>query len=147
MGPFRFLACPELTAESGHNISGNYGILDQIAAPKWIQSEILVFGGDPNKVTVGGQSAGSASALNMIYSPLASGLISGAIAESGARGPHGPETYTLATSYREKAAVEDYGVNFLVGMNVSIIAELRNVSMETLLTYYSAADTILVGTA
>lgn len=147
MGPFGFLAHPDLSTESGHNSSGNYGLLDQQAALKWVRNEIAAFGGDPNKITTGGQSAGSASSLDMMYSPLVKGQIVGAIAESGARGPHDPETYTLATSYREKAAAEAYGVSFLAEMNVSTISELRNVSTEALLTYDSASDTVLVGTA
>lgn len=147
MGPFGFLAHPDLSAESGHNSSGNYGLLDQQAALQWVRDEISAFGGDPNHITTGGQSAGSASSLDMMYSPLVSGMIVGAIAESGARGPHDPETYSLATSYREKAAAEAYGVKFLAEMNVSTIAELRNVSAEALLTYDSASDTVLVGTA
>lgn len=147
MGPFGFLAHPDLSAESGHNSSGNYGLLDQQAALQWVRSEISAFGGNPNHITTGGQSAGSASSLDMMYSPLVKDQIVGAIAESGARGPHDPETYTLATSYRQKAAAEAYGVTFLAEMNVSTIAELRNVSTEALLTYDSASDTVIVGTA
>lgn len=63
MGPFGFLAHPDLSAESGHNSSGNYGILDQIQAIDFLQDEVAAFGGDPDQITVGGQSAGSASAL------------------------------------------------------------------------------------
>lgn len=147
MGPFGFLAHPDLEVESGHNSSGNYGLLDQHAALQWVKNEISAFGGNPDKITVGGQSAGSASSLDMMYSPLTSGMIAGAIAESGARGPHDPETYTLATSYRKKAAALAYGVSFLADMNVSTIAQLRNVSTEALLTYDAAFDTVLVGTA
>lgn len=63
MGPFGFLAHPELSAESGHNASGNYGLLDQIQAITFLQEEVAAFGGNPDHITVGGQSAGSASAL------------------------------------------------------------------------------------
>lgn len=63
MGPFGFLAHPELSAESGHNASGNYGLLDQIQAITFLQEVVAAFGGNPDHITVGGQSAGSASAL------------------------------------------------------------------------------------
>ncbi|RDW87245.1 carboxylic ester hydrolase-18 [Coleophoma crateriformis] len=147
MGPFGFLAHPELSAESGHNSSGNYGLLDQIQALTFLQSEIAAFGGNPDHMTVGGQSAGSASALDMMYSPLSSGKIVGCIPESGARGPHDPETYGLATAHRSADAALAAGVEFLADMNVTSIAELRNVSMATLLTADNDMDTVLVGTA
>jgi carboxylesterase 2 len=146
MGPFGFLAHPDLSEESGHNSSGNYGLLDQIQALTFLRSEIAAFGGDPDRMTVGGQSAGSASALDMMYSPLTTGMIAGCIPESGARGVHDPETYTLATSHRDKDLAEAAGVNFLSTLNVTSIAELRNISMATLLKYNFNSDTVLVGT-
>ncbi|CRL26859.1 Acetylcholinesterase, insect [Penicillium camemberti] len=146
LGPFGFLAHPELAAESGHNSSGNYGILDQQAALHWVNENIQLFGGDPNQITVGGQSAGSASALDVMWSPLAEGLAEGIISESGARGTHDPMTGTVATSYRTKTAAEKQGVAFLKEMNVTSISQLRNVSMEALLEYDSLSDTIWEGT-
>ncbi|KAH8686084.1 prolyl oligopeptidase-like protein [Tricladium varicosporioides] len=146
MGPFGFLAHPELDAESPHNSSGNYGLLDQIQALTFVQEEIAAFGGNPDHITVGGQSAGSASALDMMYSPLSSDKIVATIAESGARGVHDPETYGLATAHRSKAAAEASGIAFLVEMNATTITELRNVSMADLLKYDSAMDSVLVGT-
>ncbi|KAL2012187.1 hypothetical protein VTN00DRAFT_4905 [Thermoascus crustaceus] len=147
LGAFGFLAHPDLSAESGHNSSGNYGILDQQFALKWVRDNIANFGGNPDQVTVGGQSAGSASALDMMYSPLSKGLINGVISESGARGPHDPITGSVATSYRTKAAAEAYGVKFLKKLNVSSIEELRNnVSTETLIDYGNGSDTIFEGT-
>ncbi|PYI09209.1 alpha/beta-hydrolase [Aspergillus sclerotiicarbonarius CBS 121057] len=77
LGPLGFLAHPALSAESPHNSSGNYGILDIISAVDWVKSEIASFGGDPNRITIGGQSSGSSCSLDMMYSPLASGLVSG----------------------------------------------------------------------
>ncbi|KAH9215642.1 prolyl oligopeptidase-like protein [Leptodontidium sp. 2 PMI_412] len=147
MGAFGFLAHPELSEESGHNSSGNYGLLDQIQALTFLRSEIAAFGGNPDKMTVGGQSAGSASALDMMYSPLTEGMIAGCIPESGARGAHDPETYTLATSHRDKDLAEAAGVDFLGTLNVTSISELRNISTDTLVQYGFDSDAVLVGTA
>ncbi|MFO7622285.1 MAG: carboxylesterase family protein [Bacteroidales bacterium] len=72
-----------MTAESPNNASGNYGILDQVAALKWIRDNIEAFGGDPGRVTIAGQSAGAMSVRALIVSPLAKGLFSGAITQSG----------------------------------------------------------------
>lgn len=85
LGVFGFLATPELSQESGHNASGNYGVLDQIAALQWVQKNIAAFGGDPGQVTIAGQSAGGASVLLLTDSPLARGLYSKAVIESRAR--------------------------------------------------------------
>jgi carboxylesterase 2 len=146
LGAFGFLAHPDLSAESGHNSSGNYGILDQQFALKWVHDNIANFGGNASQVTVGGQSAGSASALDTMWSPLTKGLVQGVIAESGARGPHDPVTGSAATSYRTKAGAEADGVDFLATLNVSSIAELRNVSADTLIQYGSISDTTFDGT-
>ncbi|GKZ35315.1 hypothetical protein AbraIFM66950_005910, partial [Aspergillus brasiliensis] len=147
LGPFGFLAHPELSAESGHNSSGNYGILDQQAALRWVHENIANFGGNASQITVGGQSAGSASALDSMWSPLNKGLVAGVISESGARGPHDPMTGSAATSHRTKAAAEAQGVEFLKELNVTSIQELRTtVSMETLLEYDSLSDTIFEDT-
>ena len=146
LGPFGYLAHPDLSAESVNNSSGNYGILDQQAALRWVKENIQHFGGNPNQVTVGSQSAGSASALDSMWSPLAKGLVQGVIAESGVRGPHDPITGSAATSYRSKAAAESQGESFVKKLNVSSIAQLRNVPMKTLLEYDSLSDTIFDGT-
>ncbi|KAI9644449.1 hypothetical protein NHQ30_006470 [Ciborinia camelliae] len=141
LGPFGFLAHPDLSSESGHNSSGNYGILDQQFALKWINENIAQFGGNASQVTVGGQSAGSASALDTMWSPLTKGLVHGVIAESGARGPRDPETGSAATSWRTKTQAEADGVAFFKTLNITTVDELRNISSATLLEYDNLSDT------
>ncbi len=84
VGIFGFFSLPELSQESGHHASGNYGLMDQVAALKWIKKNIAAFGGDPDNITIAGQSAGSMSVNCLVASPLARGLFEKAIGESGA---------------------------------------------------------------
>lgn len=133
VGILGFLATPELNEESGHNASGNYGILDQIAALKWVQENIHAFGGDPAKVTIGGQSAGGASTGIHVLSPLSDGLFRGAIPQSGWRHPRDPLLSGLAPAYRTKAKAETQGVATVKEKGASSIAEMRKLPLDVLL--------------
>src|SRR5690348_9292594 len=84
LGVFGFFAHPELAKESEHHAAGNYGLLDQVAALQWVRKNVAAFGGDPHKVTIFGESAGSFSVSALMASPLARGLFQRAIGESGA---------------------------------------------------------------
>mgnify|MGYP001813481102 CR=1 FL=1 len=84
LGLMGYFAHPELAAESEHGVGGNYGTLDQIAALRWVRDNIAGFGGDPDNVTIFGESAGGESVLHMMTSPLADGLFHRAIVQSGA---------------------------------------------------------------
>jgi carboxylesterase 2 len=149
-GSFGWLAHPELSKEflleTGHNSSGNWGMLDQFAALKWIRANIASFGGDPDHITVMGQSAGSAATYHIVNSPLTQGLIVGAIIESGVRDPHDPLDPTLAEGYQTLSDSLSTGVEYLASLNVSTIAELRELPMDELITSFggfgSTGDTI-----
>ncbi len=145
LGVFGFLATPELSRESGHNASGNYGLLDQIAALQWVQKNIAAFGGDPQRVTIAGQSAGSGSVLQLVNSPLTRGLLHRAIAESGARYPNDPEISGLATSYRQLRGAEADGVRFAQEHGAASLKELRALTMEQLLAGNNANDEAYYG--
>ena len=106
LGPFGFFAHPRLSEESPLNVSGNYGILDQIAALRWIQKNVSVFGGDPNRVTIFGASAGAVSVCYLMTSPLAKGLFHRAISESGIiSGP----TLSLRAAWPGQLSMEKQG--------------------------------------
>jgi para-nitrobenzyl esterase len=105
LGVFGFIAHPELTAESPHHASGNYGLMDQIAALQWIRDNIAKFGGDPSRVTIFGQSAGAQNVGLLMSSPLAKGLFRRAIEESGTVIIGGRTTSSLADVERAGAAL------------------------------------------
>ncbi len=132
VGPLGFLADPELSAESPHHVSGNYGILDMIAGLKWVKKNIAAFGGDPNKVTIFGESAGGIAVSMLCASPLAKGLFEGAISESGSSfGPPRATTYP-GENMKVLADAEKDGEAYLKRAGVNSIAELRKIPADKL---------------
>jgi para-nitrobenzyl esterase len=122
LGVLGFLAHPELSAESPNKGSGNQGILDQIAALKWVQKNIAAFGGDPGNVTIFGESAGGASVALLTMSPAAKGLFHRAIAESG-----------TADGLEPRAEAEKRGADFAKAQGAANLADLRKKDVDTLI--------------
>jgi para-nitrobenzyl esterase len=124
VGVFGFFAHPDLSLESGHHGSGNYGLMDQIAALKWVQKNIAAFGGDPANVTIAGQSAGSMSVNCVMASPLARGLFNKAIGESGA---------SFSNDNASLLTAENAGQQLMQHMNVASLKDLRAMPAEELM--------------
>jgi len=119
LGPFGFFAHPELTKESGHNASGNQAMMDMVAVLQWVKTNIAAFGGDPNKVTIAGDSAGAAMDGVLTGSPMGKGLFKRAISESGAwMGLNMSIMPTLASGERS-------GMQLQTALGASSLAELR----------------------
>lgn len=128
LGIFGFFTHPELTAEAPYHASGNYADLDLIAALQWIKTNIAHFGGDPDKVTIGGQSAGSGHVFSMTYTPLAKGLFRGAINESGVSA-----AVATATTTNTLAQAEKTGAEFAKAKGANSLADLRKLSWQQIL--------------
>jgi para-nitrobenzyl esterase len=132
VGQLGFLAHPDLSSESPDHVSGNYGLLDMIAGLQWIRKNIAAFGGDPDKVTIFGESAGGIAVSMLCASPLARGLFHGAISESGGSfGPPRPTTFPGENMKRLRDA-ELAGEEFARSAGVSSISELRKLEADKL---------------
>jgi len=123
LGVLGFFTHPALTKEA--DTSGNYGLLDQLAALQWVRKNIAAFGGDPDRVTIAGQSAGAADAHSLVASPLAKGLFARAIEESGSN---------IALNMRTLAEQEKDGVLFAEAKGAHSLADLRALSPKDFIT-------------
>ncbi|OJJ45123.1 hypothetical protein ASPZODRAFT_168198 [Penicilliopsis zonata CBS 506.65] len=145
LGILGWLAHPDLSAEDIHHASGNYGLQDQIACLQWVQRNIAAFGGDPNRVTIGGQSAGSACVGLHVYGPQSRGLFHGAIFQSGCRHPRDPLISCLAPSYRTKDQAEREGQMIVREKGAASIHEMREMELDKLLEGNHRDDETLWG--
>ena len=127
VGAFGFLAHPALSAEQGGH-SGNYGLLDQVAALRWIRANIAQFGGDPDKVLITGQSAGAGSVVSHIFSPLSKGLFRAALMSSGCN---------YQTDGQSLADAEQTGLAFQKRLGAADLAALRQLPADRILAVQS----------
>lgn len=126
VGQLGFLALPELTAESPNHVSGNYGLMDQIAGLEWIKRNIAQFGGDPDRITIFGESAGGIAVSMLCASPQTKGLFQGAISQSGGSfGPTRPTTYP-GENMKTLAQAEADGLQIMKDLGATSLDELRS---------------------
>jgi para-nitrobenzyl esterase len=142
LGPMGFLALPALSAESEHRSSGNYGLLDQIQALRWVRENISHLGGDPGRIIVMGQSAGAVDICLLMTSPLATGLFQGAILESGDCQGTFNEDIRTAVQYNEisgtgEAVGQRLADDLGVGNDSNTLRKLRNVPPKEILKAWS----------
>lgn len=133
LGRLGFLAHPELSAESDSGTSGNYGLMDQIAALEWVRDNISAFGGDPGNVTLSGVSAGAHSVHLLRCSPLAEGLFHRAIAESGVGFTNAVEGHGDPAAMQSREAGEQTGVELMGLLGASSVKDLRALPLDQLL--------------
>ena len=136
LGPLGYLAHPELTEESDRGSSGNYGVLDQLAALEWVQNNIATFGGDPENVTIFGESAGSWSVHGLVASPLGKGLFHRAIGESGAM--YDVDVYLADRNKSDQISGEEVGLAFMKACGVDTLAEMRALPSEKIIDVFSS---------
>ena len=132
LGIFGFYNHPELSAEDPDHVSGNYGLLDQIAALKWVKNNIAQFGGDPENITIFGQSAGGASIRNLCSSPMSKGLIAKAIVQSGG----GLGEFISTGEGKLQTEFDQVGVELMEHMGFKSLAEMRTASAQDVYDAY-----------
>jgi para-nitrobenzyl esterase len=134
LGVLGFMAHPQLTSESPHHASGNYGLLDQVAALRWVHDNIAAFGGDPTRVTVFGQSAGAMSVYLLTASPLARGLFQRAIVQSGPGALAAAGVPSIAEMTHGREEREQEGLRLAAIFRMRSIAQLRALPAQRLVS-------------
>src|SRR5215469_11989313 len=138
LGIFGFFAHPELTQESDRHASGNYGLMDQVAALQWVQKNIAAFGGDPRRVTIDGDSAGAMSVGDLMASPLGKGIFQRAIAESGSY------LGLSVNPMRKLADAEQAGKRVAEALGAKSLAELRTKSAEDVMKSARGGGNVII---
>jgi carboxylesterase type B len=144
-GAFGSLATSQLSAESPRDISGNYILWDTLACLQWVRRNIAAFGGDPDNVTLAGQSAGAAITSDLVYSPLARGLFHRAQVDSGIEYTKDPALNHLADNYATLAAAEATGATIMSDLGVTTMAQMRELSASALIPYGNLPEVLLDG--